>query len=564
MRILIEGEYYNIDLLKELLGGKFYLSKGEKGLIDHVGYLHSNSNEIIYLLPKVFVDRYGMLLSLYSTTFLAENKLENILITKSDYNWTNYLLVIFYKSLSEFKRRYYDTSIIENEKAISLDTTLGDEEYSFLDLILSLVNFHKKNKTLITFKRKEQKSKKNRNVNWNNTVQKNIPFFTENNVPLYFDTINHCKIKDSEEILLTIYFSVLNYINLTYNFNIPIDTSFNLFKGKAFTQLLEKGLKQLKVIKHNYFSDSFLQLYKLLELFFSKSSQAKSKRDLNEFIMVRNYELVFEDMIDRLFSDDPSSLESSSNVSLKMLKEQKDGKIVDHLFEHNALIDTDENIYYIGDSKYYKSANTIGQHSIYKQFTYAKNVIQFNIDLLNDNKRINNKLRYRDSITEGYNITPNFFIQGEINNDLDVENPNLILDITRGKKGIESSSHFKNRLFDRDTLFVHYYKINFLYVLKAYSEKNQTKLDKFKNDCKRHFRTDIINYLNNSSYKFYYKEFETAELLIQFVSQNFKLLNGRCYRSESKPLKLIIADSLDNEHIILLIRSHLFEKMRLL
>jgi hypothetical protein len=69
------------------------------------------------------------------------------------------------------------------------------------------------------------------------------------------------------------------------------------------------------------------------------------------------------------------------------------------------LLDSSE-IYYVGDSKYYSDNSTIGENSIYKQFTYAKNIIQFNIDLWNDEKEEKEikyrYLEYRDELTEGY------------------------------------------------------------------------------------------------------------------------------------------------------------------
>lgn len=82
-------------------------------------------------------------------------------------------------------------------------------------------------------------------------------------------------------------------------------------------------------------------------------------------------------------------------------------------------------VYYIGDSKYYKE----------------------------------------ERHPEGYNITPNFFICGSVDR----------------KKGfsddaLEADSHdftinyqFPNRIFDRDTLFLREYNINFLFVLYAYT-----------------------------------------------------------------------------------------------
>ena len=53
---------------------------------------------------------------------------------------------------------------------------------------------------------------------------------------------------------------------------------------------------------------------------------------------------------------------------------KRDGKIIDHLFTHEGLIqsnDETELTYYIGDSKYYKIGHSLGDTSIYKQYTYA-------------------------------------------------------------------------------------------------------------------------------------------------------------------------------------------------
>ena len=63
-----------------------------------------------------------------------------------------------------------------------------------------------------------------------------------------------------------------------------------------------------------------------------------------------------------------------------------------------------DNIYYIGDSKYYKIGGAVHGYSEYKQYTYARNVIHYNINLLlRDNKSLlANRLLYRDSLTEGY------------------------------------------------------------------------------------------------------------------------------------------------------------------
>ncbi len=186
---------------------------------------------------------------------------------------------------------------------------------------------------------------------------------------------------------------------------------------------------------------------------------------------ISNYNLVFEDMVDKLFSDDLKNYEVDG-ITIDKLKYNDDGKIIDHIYDYQSLIDTSD-IFYIGDSKYYKSNNQAGKLSKYKQFTYAKNVIQFNIDLLNNKGEDHVKpLRYRDKLTEGYNISPNFFIYGYID---DVSNYDAHSIVKKGKPII--SYHFKERLFDRDTLFVHQYQINFLYVLKSYTSFNNSDIE---------------------------------------------------------------------------------------
>jgi ribonuclease BN (tRNA processing enzyme) len=244
-------------------------------------------------------------------------------------------------------------------------------------------------------------------------------------------------------------------------------------------------------------------------------------------------------MIDKLITSKIDTKETSKGVSLKKLKENKDGKIIDHLFEYISLIDRDESIFYIGDSKYYKTNNEVQENSIYKQFTYAKNVIQFNIDLLNEGKQINKNIRYRDVVTEGYNITPNFFIQGVVTDIFDFDDDKLSIDF---EKGVKHSYHFKERIFDRDSLFVNHYSINFLFVLKSYTNKSSFELEKYRGEVQKKFRNNFTSYLKKQNlFKFYYTEFENKELLKQFIDTEFRNLTGRAYISKSNDKRLILA-----------------------
>ena len=355
-----------------------------------------------------------------------------------------------------------------------------------------------------------------------------MPILTSNNSPIYVSIRNKKKTVNTEEELLTYFFSILENFNQDHKLNLRIDKSFKIIKGNSFKSLQDNGLSKLRKIKYRYFNDSLKSMYSLCEIYFSLTDKSSSKRKREDFLSVNNYNLVFEDMIDKLFSDELNNTQVN-DVSLKDLKKNDDGKIIDHIYDYQSLIDT-SNIFYIGDSKYYKSNSEAGSLSKYKQFTYAKNVIQFNIDLLNKdkNKPYKTGIRYRDELTEGYNITPNFFIYGYIENE---ENFDEHL-IEKTKPLPVKSYHYKERLFDRDTLFVHQYKINFLYVLKAYTNFNRLKTQEFREEVKRDFRKHFIDFFNDSKdceFEFYKCKLTTLEDYESIVSDSFKSLNGKCY-----------------------------------
>lgn len=538
MRIFIEGESYSLDILKPIFGDKFYMPNGVNGIIDNVGYYHSIDNEVIYLLPKVFIDTKGLILNKYPKDLFAENSIDDVIESQDELNWLKRFLIIFYKGLIEYRVRYKNT-IQSKGDVLQLSSSLGENEYSFLDIVLSFVNFHKKNKNTILFIYKKQTSEKHKKVNWGKTVRKSNSFVTNEGIPIYSELNVKKKYIDTEEELLCMFFSVLNHLKTEYNFSIQIDESYTITKGSGYEKLAANAPKILKKIRYKYFSDTLVKMYKLLELYFSKSNKVSIQNKNEDFIMVKYYHLIFEDMIDKLITSKIDSKETSKGVSLKKLKENKDGKIIDHLFEYDSLIDRDESIFYIGDSKYYKTNNEVQENSIYKQFTYAKNVIQFNIDLLNEGKKINNNIRYRDKVTEGYNITPNFFIQGVVTDIFNFDDDKLAIDFD---KGIKHSYHFKERIFDRDSLFVNHYSINFLFVLKSYTNKSSFELEKYRVEIHKKFRANFVSYLKKQNlFKFYHTEFESKELLKQFIDVEFRNLTGRIYISKSNDNRLILA-----------------------
>lgn len=534
MRILIEGEKYNLNTLLEVFDDpKFFIQEGMFGTINCVGYYHSFiKNEIVYILPKVFIKDGKAFGSSPEELFNLHSKPS--FKHKKEHLWIRQLLIYFYNSLAEFRSRYRNTIIIENSQSFELNSNLGLKEYSYLDLVLSFVNFYKKNKNTILYHHIEFISNQAKKARWDKTIRTSLPIIISNNSPLYIDIRNKRKKINDEEELLSYFFSILNHFKNEHDLPITIDKSYKIIKGKQFEKLQRTGLAKLRKIKHRYFADSLKRMYQLCELYFNKTDLSSIKRKNEEFISVRNYNIVFEDMIDKLFTDKIYD-KSVDDISIEKLKHNNDGKIIDHIFEHKSIIDTD-NIFYIGDSKYYKSDSLAGKLSTYKQFTYAKNVIQFNIDLLNKNKSYDN-IRYRDEITEGYNISPNFFIYGYLNDENNFDNPLL-----EKHEEVKKSFHFEDRIFDRDTLFVLQYRINFLFVLKSYTSNNLNKINSFRNETKNQFRDQFLRYfnsVNDCNFKFYEKDFQGQDLK-SFIDDNFRSLNGKTIKIKENTLLVAI------------------------
>ena len=178
-------------------------------------------------------------------------------------------------------------------------------------------------------------------------------------------------------------------------------------------------------------------------------------------------------------------------------------------------------------------------------------MIQYHIDLFHEKAQ---GLRYRDELTEGYNPTPNFFIRGIIDEkDLSYSDHKLTRYQEDEKKC--SNKHFENRLFDRDTLLVLTYEINFLYVLSAYvlSHGYGSGTDSF---LRERFREDVIKAFEEL-YCFYELWPEASAVEKEaFVENHFKRLLGKVYQTEDEALILALkkeGDTVMDESILDLI-----------
>ena len=333
-----------------------------------------------------------------------------------------------------------------------------------------------------------------------------------------------------DEELLVIFFSILNYIHEHYGFPVSINCNFELITGKQFKVYLNgMGKMRLKQIKYKYFSDKALELWDLCYAFFDSARQIYVSSDQKEYLLVKNFNIVFESIIDELVGD--------RNIPAG-LKEQDDGKRIDHMYSYQGLTtyEEDKPIYYIGDSKYYKRGNKIGKESVYKQFTYARNVIQWNLNLFMNDDRDDEELQYdkknfgnvpklRDDVTEGYNVIPNFFISAKLNKELSYKDE---VEITDKKNTHFSNSHFENRLFDRDTLLICHYDVNFLYVVSLYARNNSLQKEAWKKKVRDNFRSEIQRMLTEQ-YSFYAMQAHPNVDAKNYLKEHFQQTLGKIF-----------------------------------
>ena len=490
-------------------------------------YYDADSSETIFILPKVFIvkekDEKGeKAFGRYAPELLLNISEENELLTAADNAFLFNLSAWLYQAIALFNERNTDNEITSHRSLAGVVGNRGEGEATMLDHVLALLRFNKTHQSLFTYIATIMHSGKHK-VHWTKTIRTTSPIL-KGNKPYYLDCKTKEKTINYDEELICLFYSTLDYLRHSYHFVVKHHLNFEMEKPHRIAAMIEsgKGTRRLRGMRGKYFTDELVQLWHLLYAFYERAEEVAQKKLQSERLLVRNFNIVFEDMIDCLIGE--------SSIP-KGLKEQKDGKIVDHIYRDKSLVDQGD-IYFIGDSKYYKEGNSIGENSRYKQFTYAKNVIQYHIDLFNKGPK-DDALRYRDELTEGYNPTPNFFIRGVIDaKDLSYHNSQLKQD----KKGQYFNYHFENRLFDRDTLLVLTYDINFLYVLSAYVQSRgySTSVDRF---LRGQFRQDIL--------EAYQKEYDFYEIVLQdltqeeFVERYFKKLIGKIYQTKDE--KLILA-----------------------
>ncbi len=523
MRILIEEYQYNVSDVKEVLHGIDALENVEGRVsIHYVGYYYNTLlKDCVFILPKVLLkDEQGKELAFgkYRPEDIVNLDVCNPL-NGEERNFLYKFAVWIYRAIVVYKNdKRNDTGIVYHSQIAHVGNGKKRLSNTYLDILLSLIQFNRDNRSFFFFVIKNLYSGLNK-INWTCTIATQAAI-VQDSCPVYLNPINKKRQINFDEELLVIFFSILNYIGDTYGFPKELCCQFQLITGKRFeTYLNGFGKTRLRQIKYKYFSDKALQLWKLCYAFFDETRKINVNTDQKEYLLVKSFYIVFEAIVDELIGDNP--------LPDGMEKKQDDGKIVDHLFTAQSLIDSEsKQTYYIGDSKYYKMGHPLGDESIYKQYTYARNVIQWNLDIFNSGRLPESRIRLRDELTEGYNIIPNFFISAKMDEDFDYGNDGI--EKTTSRKNWHRKNQFKNRLFDRDTLLLFHYDVNFLFILSLYARNNMSQKAEWKQKVRDKFRKEMQKWLE-IDYDFYAMQAHPDVDGASYIRANFKELLGKVY-----------------------------------
>lgn len=524
MRVIVEGYCYRASAVRDVLHELSSLENvGGEISVGYVGYYYNPQlRDCVFILPKVLVNEENKVFSRLDPHDIID--LDNCTELSSEERSFIYEFAVWiYRAIEVFNKSNPNSGIVLHRKIAEMGKGKRVLSNTFLDILLSLLRFNKERHSFFTTILRNLHSGYNK-INWTRTISRSTAW-VQNDVPVYLNPVNKKRQINTDEELIIIYFSILNHISETYGFPVDITLGFELIKGRKFEHYLKGyGKRRLQQIKYRYFSDIQLRLWEMCYAFFDKAHQIHIVAEQREYLLVKNFNIVFEAIIDELIGDKEPP---------RGLKDQDDGKRVDHIYSYRNLTNNEEDrpIYYIGDSKYYKIGNKISDESVYKQFTYARNVIQWNLNLFLDNSEENAALRkehpiYRDELTEGYNIVPNFFISAKMDEKLSYADN---VSTTNRENNTFLSRHFENRLFDRDTLLVYHYDVNFLYVVSLYARENAHQKAQWKQKVRELFREKIQAALEEN-YKFYAMTPKSGLNHEKYLRENFQELLGKVYR----------------------------------
>ena len=236
MKLFFEQYPYPPSIIKGILDKELYTDYNGLKVIPYVGYyyapelLDKNGNisgDSVFILPKVFLTP-GRLEGENKVQLLAFGKYkpEDIIdvdteeiLSHRDNEVIFGLSTWLYQAIAHFVNRNQSSEITKESFIQNVVSTRGDEDETFLDIVLSLLKFHKEHKNLFTYITILNSSGKS-TINWEKTINKTTAILTKKGIPFYPTTIAKEKTINFDEDLVVLFYSVLNYLKTKYQYRV--------------------------------------------------------------------------------------------------------------------------------------------------------------------------------------------------------------------------------------------------------------------------------------------------------------------------------------------------------
>lgn len=324
MRILIEEYQYEYEDVYDVLKGLGVLQDVEgKVSLSYVGYYFNDDpdvNDCVFILPKVLLEGEFGKEKVFGhiepkDLINAEDCKE---LTTEEHTFIYNLSVWIYRAITVFRDHEFDrvedgkrqSSIVFYKQAPMMGHTRKRMANTFLDVLLTLQEWNKRNESFVMFIVKNLHSGYNK-INWTRTISRSQAVIQESigstrrQDVSYLNPINKKRQINFDEELLVIYYSILQHMHDKYGFPVSINVNFPLIRGDKFARYISGyGKRRLKQIKYKYFSDKALELWELCYAFFDRPDNIMLNVDQREYLLVKSFHIVFEAIIDELIAGD--------------------------------------------------------------------------------------------------------------------------------------------------------------------------------------------------------------------------------------------------------------------
>ena len=215
MRILIEEYKYKAQDVKDTIYGLDVLEDIE-GFVSvyYVGYYfntHPDVYDCVFILPKVLLEvkeKKELVFGQYRPEdIICVN--ENYLLTEIQKNFIYDFSVWIYRAVVVFYNdKRNDTSIVYHKKMAQVNKGRKQRNNTFLDILLSMIQFCEDNQQFFMYIIKNMHSGFNK-INWTRTIARTHAMVQDNSA-IYVNPINKKRQINFDEELLVIFFSILN------------------------------------------------------------------------------------------------------------------------------------------------------------------------------------------------------------------------------------------------------------------------------------------------------------------------------------------------------------------